>query len=381
MDTLYSLSPSAAARWIACPGSENIIRQLPRLPSTPAAEEGTLAHEFAAWVLAGTFSEALGAAPINGMPKEPEHALATEDMLSGAQTYADSVFAKVCEVFGNATPQILVEGGCNYSERLIRIAGRLDFAAISADTVMVVDYKFGGALVPVRNNPQLLTYALCTIQRFKIRPIRIVLGIVQPRTEGADFAEHGAMWTEYNAEEFTELAGRLKDAAREACNADDRSPRAKGAHCRYCPARSVCRAAIGEKLLLAAIAAGEAQLSEDATGEQIGRWLAALKDIDYVRDDLTRIAKARIEKGEAIPGWRLQRRRSFRWPEAVTNGTVDEAAGWLAEKLNASAEDFIVRSVKSPAQMAKVLPKESIAKVAEEITTTALVNAGGLCDT
>lgn len=376
MDTPYSLSPSAAARWIACPGSENIIRQLPRLPSTPAAEEGTLAHEFAAWVLAGTFSEALGAAPINGMPKEPEQALATEEMLSGAQTYADSAFAKVCEIFGNTAPQILVEGGCSYSERLIRIGGRLDFAAISADTVMVVDYKFGGALVPVRDNPQLLTYALCMTQRFDIKPKRIFVGIVQPRSEGTDFATHGAMWAEYDADGFGSIAEDIKAAAREACNADDRSPRATGDHCKYCPARSVCRAAIGEKLLLAAIAAGESQMSEDATNEQIGRWLATLKEIDYARDDLARVAKARMEKGETVPGWRLQRRKSLRWPEAVTNGTVDEAVGWLAEHLDARAEDFITRSVKSPAQMAKVLPKETIAKVAEETTTTALV-AGG----
>ena len=60
----------------------------------------------------------------------------------------------------------------------------------------------------------------------------------------------------------------------------------------------------------------------------------------------------------------------------MTNGTVDEAAGWLAEHLDAKAEDFIARSVKSPSQMAKVLPKETIAKVAEETMTTALV-AGG----
>lgn len=377
MDTHYSLSPSAAARWIACPGSENIIRQLPRLPSTPAAEEGTLAHEFAAWTLAGTLQEALGIKPLNGMPVESEQALATEEMLSGAQTYADSVFTKVCEVFGTDIPQVLIEGGCGYSERLIKIGGRLDFAAISSDAVVVVDYKFGGGFVPVHKNPQLLTYALCMLQRFDVKPKKVIIGIVQPRSEGTDFATHGAIWAEYDADGFASMAEDIKAAAREACNANDRSPRATGDHCKYCPARSVCRAAIGEKLLLAGIAAGEAQMSEDATNEQIGRWLAALKEIDYARDDLVRIAKARMEKGEVVPGWRLQRRKSLRWPEAVTNGTVDEAAGWLAENLGAKTEDFIARSVKSPSQMAKVLPKETIAKVTEEITMTALVNVGG----
>ena len=45
------LSPSAAARWIACPGSHYVAQQLPTLPSSPAAEEGTMAHAFAAWAL------------------------------------------------------------------------------------------------------------------------------------------------------------------------------------------------------------------------------------------------------------------------------------------------------------------------------------------
>ena len=51
---ILTLSPSAAHRWRACPGSQFIVSQLPRLPSTPAAEEGTLAHIFAAWMLANT---------------------------------------------------------------------------------------------------------------------------------------------------------------------------------------------------------------------------------------------------------------------------------------------------------------------------------------
>ena len=68
---IYSLSPSAAARWCACPGSEHIIRQLPRLPSTPTAEEGTLAHKFAAWMLACTLRDMTDIEPVHGMPEEP----------------------------------------------------------------------------------------------------------------------------------------------------------------------------------------------------------------------------------------------------------------------------------------------------------------------
>jgi hypothetical protein len=49
----------------------------------------------------------------------------------------------------------------------------------------------------------------------------------------------------------------------------------------------------------------------------------------------------------------------------------------LAERLGATPGDFIAQSLKSPAQMAKTLPKEALAGVTEEIATTALVSAGG----
>ena len=42
-----TLSPSAAVRWINCPGSVGISAQLPPAPSSTYADEGTLAHLFA----------------------------------------------------------------------------------------------------------------------------------------------------------------------------------------------------------------------------------------------------------------------------------------------------------------------------------------------
>lgn len=386
--SIFSLSPSAAARWIACPGSEYIIRQLPRLPSTPAAEEGTLAHEFAAWMLAGTFRDVLGVEPL-AMPTEPEHALATEEMLSAAQVYADSVLAKVFEVFdGHMKPGLqgdnfswAVEYPCEYESGGAKLAGRLDFCAQARDkAILVADFKFGGAPVTAKDNPQLLSYAICLaeqcLRRQKLPP-KIIIGIVQPRSEISDFGEYSAVWYEYDSKEFVNKSKEIKAAARVACNADSMTERATGAHCKYCAARSVCRAAIGEKLLLAAIAAGESQMAEDANDAQIGVWLDALKDIENARDDLVRIAKARIQNGEQIPGWRLQARKSRQWNAEIRDaGSVLEQAELLASKLNADSVDFISQALKSPTQMAKTMPKEVLAPVIEETATTALVKQG-----
>ena len=42
------LSPSSAHRWLACPASIRLSAQLPEPPTTPAAQEGAIAHEIAA---------------------------------------------------------------------------------------------------------------------------------------------------------------------------------------------------------------------------------------------------------------------------------------------------------------------------------------------
>ena len=46
-----ALSASQSDRWMACPGSVALIATVPKQPSSPAAEEGTAAHEAAALCL------------------------------------------------------------------------------------------------------------------------------------------------------------------------------------------------------------------------------------------------------------------------------------------------------------------------------------------
>lgn len=376
------LSPSAAARWLACPGSEYVVRQLPPLPSTPAAEEGTLAHAFAARAVWQTLQGVCEAECINdGEPEDPEAALATDDMLNCAQIYADTIVAKLAQWDGVLSYSIehpvsyLDAAGC------VILRGRFDFAALSKNRqhILIADYKFGGVHVPVKDNPQLLAYALCVAQpaeRHGVRP-DITIGIIQPRTEAADFAEYAAFWHTYTYDEFMDAANRVIVGACAAIEADEKAPRATGDHCKYCPARSVCRARIGERLLLAAIAAGEAQMQTDATDEQIGLWLDALKEVETAREDLSRIAKARITSGGTIPGWRIQIRKGKAWKPAIIEGISDprEQAAALGKALGVNGDDLLNVSLKSPAQAAKVLPKASLVEAIDEVPAPALVKA------
>lgn len=377
------LSPSAAARWIACPGSEYIIPLLPRLPSSESAQEGTLAHEFAAHAAATVLQEVTGH-PGYGSDhvNEPEAALATMDITEGAQVYADAICAQCGKSFSGdfvwavEMPVTLDDlTGC-------RLRGRLDFAAWDDETIVVADYKFGGEFVPAAGNPQLFCYAMCVANDWLHKhregfPKRVIIGIIQPRTEIADFS-YGASWASYEWDDFYEEAKKIRAAAQEATSADAKTLRKPGKHCRWCAARSVCRAAIGERLLLAAIVAGEAEMATDATDEQIGVWLDALRGMDTVREDLTRIAKARIAAGATVPGWRIQSRKGKDWGPGIRGaGDVREQAGALALAIGGSPEDYITESLKTPAIVGKSVPKEALAPVIVETVSSALVSAFG----
>lgn len=359
-----TLSPSAAARWIACPGSHYIIQQLPPLPSTPAAEEGTLAHAFAAWMLYQAMSLAYPDAElISEVPPEPEEAIATEDMLSGAQTYADAVLAELAGHGGVERYGIECEvRGFNG-----RVKGRADFLAWTNDhTAFVADYKFGGEHVPAVGNPQLAVYARCACQMHASTAVRV--GIIQPRTETADLLPVAASWWDFNKADRD-----LDDAVMRAYDADAGTMRAPGEHCRWCPARSVCIAAVAEPLLLACTAAGQAEANKDATDEQIGAWLTAIKRVDKVAEDLARIAKARISDGATIPGWRISWRKKLDWD--TDEKDPQKCACEIAERLGIDHEDLLKVSVKTPSEMKKTLPTDAIASVTRETATSALIGS------
>lgn len=358
------LSPSAAARWIACPGSHYIAQQLPPLPSSPAAEEGTLAHTFAAWALYQalmlTYPDAELVSPA---PPEPEEALATDEMLSGAQTYADAVLAELAGHGGLEAYGI----ECEVTGYQGKVKGRADFVAWAADhTAFIADYKFGGEPIPAKDNPQLTIYGTCAACMRMSYAVRV--GIIQPRAETADLLPVAAAWADADI-----LSKDLEGSVTRAYEADAETLRTPGGHCRWCPARSVCMAAIAEPLLLACTAAGMAEMNKDATDEQIGAWLTAIKRVDKVADDLARIAKARISAGSEIPGWRISWRKKLDWDTEEKDPHA--AACDIANRLGIDHEDLLKISVKSPAEMKKTLPADAIASVTRETASSALIGS------
>ena len=114
-------------------------------------------------------------------------------------------------------------------------------------------------------------------------------------------------------------------------------------------------------------------MQQDATDEQIGAWLPAIKRVDKVADDLSRIAKARISEGAEIPGWRISWRKKLDWDTDEKDPRA--AACEIANRLGIDHEDLLKISLKSPAEMKKTLPTDAIASVARETASPALIGS------
>ena len=127
------LGASSAHRWIACPASVKASRGLPD-SSSPAAAEGTAAHELAEQSLVMGFEphEFIGAT-FNGI-------LVSEEMADHIKIYTD-----FCRSLSST--QALIEQRLDYSPWAPGGFGTADYISISEGEAYVVDLKFGRRLV------------------------------------------------------------------------------------------------------------------------------------------------------------------------------------------------------------------------------------------
>jgi len=220
------LSASSAERWINCPGSVALCKDIPRT-SSKYADEGTRAHDLAATLL--TSSAAL-------------IEYSDEDMLEHAEKYVKLVR----EYTGNGT--LMVEKRVDYSEYIgvPDSFGTSDALIISEDgeEVTVIDLKYGmGVRVEAEENPQLMLYALGAISEVSVlgySPKRVRMVIHQPRLD------HISEW-DCGIETLLEFAELAKSAAANAmlCEGGPEdefflNPGEK--QCRWCPAKATCPA-------------------------------------------------------------------------------------------------------------------------------------------
>lgn len=222
------LAPSAAKRWVNCTASiaycqENADR-IPEDSSSSYADEGTIAHDWAANILNG----------LNDISEVPEdmrpHVAGYVDLAERLTTDKDKVFVE------SRVPLFYKPED----------AGTVDFALVSDERVYILDLKYGqGVIVDAKENMQLATYALSLIRHLEDLydfndETLVTMTIFQPRTyEGSPTK----IWA-VSLKDLRDFGRGILEAAIDIDedNRDVLKFAPSDEVCQFCPAKGFCKA-------------------------------------------------------------------------------------------------------------------------------------------
>lgn len=235
-------SPSAAHRWLNCPGSLVLTKDIPQT-SSEHADWGTAAHEVAAEALVGGRQPAEIAGRV--VRVNDRDIVVDEEMVACVQTYIDAV-----REYAAGGGHLMVEQRVEFG-RWVEQPGQFgtsDAIVIQdgGDELQIHDLKGGrGVKVDAERNEQLMLYALGALDLVEPlgwdSPERVRLVIHQPRLG------HLSEW-DCGVTELLDFANRAKNAAEHAVAClrlgvdEEEDLKPGGKQCRWCPAKATCGA-------------------------------------------------------------------------------------------------------------------------------------------
>ena len=307
------LSPSAAERWINCPASVFLNKDIPDEGSV-YADEGTAAH---------TIMELAGKEYFKGFEFDSiKTTLAlklAEMMTRGPQgkftitdAWADEVIncarvwlTELDKVCGGFPDYVAFETRVNSVEIPNgSMSGTADCLMLVGDTLHVFDYKHGqGVPVSAENNPQLSLYGYMAYMSHIDLPVKnIELHIVQPRADNTNAwktsVEHLCTW-------FDEIVQPQAERVISICETgkytlEDFTVTKSG--CRFCKAKAACPAMTRE-------VSAELDLPRVLTVPDSTEKLARLLDFKPVAEAYFDAVEKKVfdllSNGQSVPGFKL----------------------------------------------------------------------------
>ena len=289
------LSPSAAARWINCPGSVALSELCPPPGSSDYADEGTLAHLIAEHKVLLTSGEITQAYYDKRLANALKSQYYCGEMDEATTYYMDTVMEIYCEgLKKDKSAELMVEQRFDLGSWVPECFGTADAVVIAGDTIEVIDLKYGkGVRVDATGNPQLRLYGLGAAAMYgdiyDLKKVRMT--IIQPRLDHVSTEEMG----------IVELYGWadmvVRPAAHQALGKD--APLACGDWCRWCPAKATCRKRAEASLELARY---EFQKPPLLQPDEIGEILREAEELQKWAADVQAYALEQALQGEHFDG-------------------------------------------------------------------------------
>lgn len=390
-------SPSGASRWMQCPGSVPLSASVPNT-SSAYADEGTAAHELAAWCLEDNrkpedflmyelhIYDGHCCTDKSNKSTAPEafgtHTMWTvdDDMVGHVQKYLDEVRAHA----NVKDAKLLVEQKIDFSYWVgdSDQFGTADAVVTSPDELTIIDLKYGrGVQVDAfyvdeesgetKPNKQLAIYALGAYSRFNLiqefKSVRLV--IVQPRLH------HVSEFT-MSVEELLSFGEQVKEKAAEVYRAElaaskdeDMKPFCHPSKeaCRWCKVPQTTQGCPAlDTHVMAVVTDGDFEdmtsipeidvSPQDAAPDRLSYFMKQVELVETWCTGVRAAVFAKLNAGEAVGGFKLVRGRkgTKRWLDE------SQAEKVLTKSMKLRQDEAYTRKLITPTQALKLLKDSPI---------------------
>lgn len=343
------LGPSSAYQWMACTPSALLGRDFPDA-SSPAAAEGTLAHELAELKVRNYFyTTEFGKRKLTAAVRElKKRELWQDEMMGYTDEYLD--YVKSVAMKFPSSPCVDIERRVELDAYVPHLpdeketSGTADCILVGGNVLHVIDFKYGKSpegRVKAEWNPQMLLYALGAYEAYKILyPIETVrLSIVQPRLSD------GISEWECTLDEMLQFGQYVRERAALAVKGEGEfAPALKT--CRYCRAKGRCKARAEKNVELAFLVGTDPRL---LTNVELGQYLLKGRGVAKWLSDAQDLALAECLAGKEVPGWKaVEGRGSREWTDmdeafkALAASGINETVLWERKPLTLAQIEKVV---------------------------------------